>query len=60
MNGYKTLIYTAVTGLGALGVIFGMDIDPANMDKVAAGLVAIYTIGNGIFRILTKSPIFKK
>jgi len=59
MKGKKTLIYTAVTGMGALGVIFGMDIDPQDMDKVAAGLVAVYTIGNGIFRALTNSSMFK-
>lgn len=60
MKGKKTLIYTAVTGLGALGVIFGMDIAPDQMDKVAAGLVAVYTLGNGIFRALTDSPMLDK
>lgn len=57
LKGWKTIIFNA---LMLIVGITGAEIDPELVREFAEEFIAALTIGNGILRAITNSPIFKK
>lgn len=67
MQGYKTIIFAAMSVLTGVATMLGVTLDAetvkelaANLEMVVGGVITVMGIATGIFRAVTKSPLFKK
>ena len=54
-KGWKTIVFNAV--MLAVGIT-GAQVNPELVTEFAEGFVGVLTVGNGILRGVTNSPIF--
>lgn len=59
-KGYRTIIVNSLMALASILVIWGIDISPEQIDKIATGIVTVFTVANMILRAITNTPIGKR
>lgn len=60
MKGYRTIIMNILMAIAAIGVIFGVEIDPNDMNKIATGMISGIGIVNLILRAITDTKMGEK
>ena len=57
LQGWKTIIFNAVMLIVGIS---GAEVNPDLVREFTEEFIAVLTIGNGILRAVTTSPIFRK
>jgi hypothetical protein len=60
MKGYRTVIVNILMLVASVGVLWGIEITPEQIDSIATGLITVFTVANLILRAVTSTPIGKK
>lgn len=59
VKGYRTIIVNILMLFASMAVIWGVDITPDDIDKIATGIVTVVTVVNLFLRKITTTPIGK-
>ena len=57
MKGYRTIVFNAVMLVAG---VTGAQVAPEMANDFAEAFVAVLALGNGLLRLITNTPIFKK